>query len=348
MAQDVHRKARDINKWSSQTEITSRTWWGLRSLECLLSSITGQPLAVPVPEPGMPLPTLLSPNYRGVKSVTMLQTSIKITIIAQWALSGLYSVQAATLHWHNIQDRVTVLRTELNNLYSELTGQDNTMLQFSWFDTMILITRPCLHIQKHTYDMPNEGFQIAKDVGKQCIQAARGVTQLLPNEPSDTMHRNGPWWCLTHYIMRAMAVLLVAMSAECAIEVADDHNLMIKKLVRWLQWLQPTDPVAHQGLKTILTTLQRSPHQAEYADILQQEAARGFDGFLLDSIRGQNSGTMPQFLNDFGLMDELMDPTRNLNEMLAQSQTGTLPLPRTYRAPFSKVDEPDPWAFEGF
>ncbi|KAF2829973.1 hypothetical protein CC86DRAFT_178170 [Ophiobolus disseminans] len=282
---NLHLKPPTSTPWPSRTETHARTWWALRTLESFLCSITSRPSSFPLNDCNVPLPSSpLSP--------TTLQVYVKITITTQWALSSLYTIKAATLPFRDIQARVARLKSELETLLPQIEDHQRSMLQFAWFDAMILITRPCLAATSH-HDTTT------RDLASHCVKAAGGLTRLLPDTPDARIWTNGPWWCLAHYIVRALNVLRACQAPE-----AD-------KLVRWLQWMAPGDAVASLALKS---------EGAFGADLY-----RGWD----EAADGE-----AQYLADFHDLDDLMDSDGVISAMVSQERPQMLPMPPVYGGPY--------------
>jgi hypothetical protein len=275
----MHLKPPATTPEFSRTELLAHTWWALRTLECLLSAITHRPSSFPLNDCNVALPTASS----------QLQLYVKITITTQWALSSLYTVKAATLPWRDIQDRVARLKSELEGLAPQITDS-RLMAHFAWLDAMMIVTRPCLGTCE-------------QNVAGHCVQAAQTVAQLLPDQPSRHVFENMPWWCLRHYIKRAMGVLR-------KVDVPAD------KLARWLECLEQDDsdlPASAFG---------------------QHAMDTGGFGFMDERWAGGNAAAQPQFLNDFHAMDDLLDSNGVISTMVAHSRLEMLPMPLVYGTPY--------------
>ncbi|KAF2131023.1 hypothetical protein P153DRAFT_209056 [Dothidotthia symphoricarpi CBS 119687] len=336
IALGMHLKNKENSSLPDKTDELSRVWWSLLSLQTFLCSVTGRPSAIPQYEINTPFPRLPA-EYREGRSEIALQLNFKISVVAQWAMSSLYSVRAATLPWPSIQKQVVKLKSELEKLLPAISDRERLILHFSWFDSMILITRPCLGRRN---DNAGPSSIEAHKVAAECIQAAQGVTRLLPDEPSERIFQNGPWWCLSLYIMRAMAVLLLAQAHQSSTSTNDDMslNMSTKKLILWLRWMRPMDPVADRGLNAVLNTLRRSQNHANFADVFEQESADAYGGYLLVPGRWEvdTSAVYPQLHPEF----EGFDDPDFLDSVLSLS---SLPMPPVYGSAFAVVDSSWDW-----
>jgi hypothetical protein len=323
IALNLHLKCQDNTPWPSRAEMLSRTWWSLRSLECLLCSITGRPSTFPLQECNTPLPRIAPNLSEDIQSLKNLQLYTKISITTQRALTSLYSVRAASLPWTSIQKRVVKLKTELDTLIPDTSDPENLMLHLSWFDAIIIITRPCLCAPKNRTNLSDDELQLAQTIAQDCIQAARGVTRLLPDEPDERIYQIGPWWCISHYIIRTTTIFLLALSLPSSTGCDMNPIPSMKKLIRWLQWMQPNDAVAAQGLARILNTLQKSASHADFADVFKQRALDTTGNSLLDPDRWGGDDVEPMHFSEW---DDFIDEDGAMNDMLSQNLDDMLPM----------------------
>lgn len=153
IAVGMHVRNDDPSASLEKKDILVRTWWGLHSVECLLSSMTGRPCVlsdehctVPLPNPlpgeseslnpllgkdnagGMtstfvaanpataPLTTNLSHKNPTLPPFTsFLEARIRIGLITQRALSFLYSPGVATRSWEDVQKSIVALASQLDD-----------------------------------------------------------------------------------------------------------------------------------------------------------------------------------------------------------------------------------------
>ncbi|KAH7075917.1 hypothetical protein BKA63DRAFT_413895 [Paraphoma chrysanthemicola] len=334
VALNLHLRCQDDYPYPGRSETLARTWWSLRSLDCFLSSTIGRPSAFSIQDSNTPLPRDPPVTQHGIPSTSMLQTYTRISITTQWALSTLHTIGAATMPWQDVQDRVVRLKSGLEALLPQISDRERLMLHFSWFDSMILITRPMLSPQRSHHELSDQMRHVSDAMARDCVQAARGVTRLLPDVPDERIFRNGPWWCLVHYIMRAMAVFLLAMSPQ-VVQVHADLVLPVKKLIRWLQWMRQDDPVASHGLKAVLNTLRKGVNQMDFASVFEQESLHEYGRGYMHSASGWPVATDPQYISDFNGFDDCMIPSGANQGMGMHAQPDLLPMPPTYGNPYA-------------
>ena len=149
----MHVRNDDPSASPEKKDILVWTWWGLHSVECLLSSMTGRPCVLPDEHCTVPLPNPLpgeleystslpskdtaggmtsrfvaanpvtapSATYVSQKNsplplfTSFLVAGIRIDLITQRALSLLYSPGVATRSWEDVQKSIVALANQLDD-----------------------------------------------------------------------------------------------------------------------------------------------------------------------------------------------------------------------------------------
>jgi hypothetical protein len=333
---NLHLKDDDSEVWHTRVDAKSLAWWNLRSLDTLLSSLTGRPSAISVEDCNLSLPGSFSQDETRQRATKFLQINLKITVIAHCALSSLYSVSAADLSQRSLTDRITKLITELETLLPAILDRERLILHFNWLYTMILVTRPYLrHIMIRIDDEP-ESSPDARELAKQCLRAAQGTVRLFPEQPNDNIFRNGPWWCITPYIMHTMSVLLSVPPTLNSESSAASPSIpqSIDKLVRWLQWMKPRDPMAARALAAVLDSRRRAGDDS-FADLFPQDSPDMYNEYALppwDLSMSTGMAAEPvHFMDDAVELEDLVASV----EPQSQPQPGVLPLPPRYNNAFA-------------
>jgi hypothetical protein len=319
---NLHLKDEDTEVWHTRVDAKSLAWWSLRSLDTLLSSLTGRPSAISVDDCNLSLPSNFSQDESRPRATIFLQTNLKITVIAHCALSSLYSVSAADLPKRSLTDRISKLTIELETILPAILDRERLILHFNWLYTMILVTRPYLHhmirIGDESASSPDE-----RELAKQCLRAAQSTVRLFPEQPNDNIFRNGPWWCITPYIMHTMSVLLSVpptLNTESS-TASPSIPQSIDKLVRWLQWMKPRDPMAARALAAVLDSRRRSGD-----DLFPQDSPVKYNEYALpawDLSMGTGMAAGPaHFMDDAVELDDLVASV--------EPQPVVLPLPPRY------------------
>lgn len=177
---------------------------------------------------------------------------ILLTRISQSVLNKLYTPEAMQTSWSQIQAVISDHDRRIAKWHSNLPSildfkrkqRDQNYLHlrmclgFLYYATRIIVHRPCLC--RLDRKLPNQsakskGFNRASAAS--CIEAAREMLQMLPDEPNAVgLNRIGPWCCILHYLMQATVVLLLELSLRSyhMPEDAEDIFDATKKAVRWL------------------------------------------------------------------------------------------------------------------
>ncbi|KAF2107716.1 fungal-specific transcription factor domain-containing protein [Lophiotrema nucula] len=303
----LHLRNDDPQASLHRKETLARIWWGLHSVESLLSAITGRPdvisdnsCTVPLPtllleeqstesslrrsseamHPSVPLPSAsptspLSPESKPSTPVrpipgSFLDARVRISRLTQKVLLTLYSPRATSRPWEQIQNSVSELMVELEewafvampDKVSDLKRtsesdhqRDQMLLGFHYYSTKLLVTRPCLcRIEYRQQGPTNESTVFDRRTAGACVQAAKAMCTLLPDQPDPKyMYRNGPWWSLVHHIMQALAVLLLEMSYRGTYEQEDSKDLFdyVHKLILWLHSMRSTNPIADRAFSVV-------------------------------------------------------------------------------------------------
>jgi hypothetical protein len=187
------------------------------------------------------------------KSVTTL------SIIVQDILSSLYSVATMIRPSEELQLQVAHLEQRLNKWACLLPRQFNfqardvhldtkfvherTILRFQLCSAKMLLTRPYLSGRKQQH-RENEEASFSNRMGNICIEAAKTVVDFFPETlDSRVIYHQGPWWCIVHYMMQAVAVFLLGLSNPSSTSHRETTLVhYVRRAIQQLQFMQ--DPIA--------------------------------------------------------------------------------------------------------
>ncbi|KAF1961012.1 hypothetical protein CC80DRAFT_513688 [Byssothecium circinans] len=245
----------------------------------------------------------LTPSYsdshtrRIGKVDTYLDAHVSLGLITQQLLATLYAPRVASQPWSYIEKKIPSLLAELEEWRTHALPVENgqlmnpfqppdgdreyTLLQFYYCSTKILITRPCLcRSERRSNNNGNTTVGFIRTTAAQCIQAAQEMASLLPDQPNiEGLYENTPWWSLVHYIMQALAVLLLELSFQDAqaaiIDPTTELHACVKKLISWLHIMRNTEPVALRAYKVVRHIPQNARHLQASADALLLETETG-------------------------------------------------------------------------
>ncbi|KAL5048460.1 hypothetical protein BDW71DRAFT_22310 [Aspergillus fruticulosus] len=208
---------------------------------------------------------------------------VELGLIMRRSIDALYAPGAGRRSWRSIEMVISALNNRADYWLAKLpaefrflqeapTGERERLnLAFSYYSTKILITQPCLSriLSQASWDNQNENVCTA--MAGMCIDMASQVLELLPNSPDLAwVHRRSPWWCIVHYIMQAITVLLMSLFIKEKANADQDPRTIdnVSKAAEWLSvlalkdlsaqraWSAVQDLLAHGGIETAMKTSQ--------------------------------------------------------------------------------------------
>ncbi|KAL4747047.1 fungal-specific transcription factor domain-containing protein [Aspergillus terricola var. indicus] len=160
---------------------------------------------------------------------------IDLSIITHAAVMAIYSLQSTRVsHSGRGQSEIphyqSMLQSWASNLHPDFAFIDKSKenepslsrdsraqvgLALSYYSSQIILSRPCLtrpDIREGTnIRFPRSRF--GNNTARTCVNSALALISILPDDPDTTwMLRIPPWWCILHYIMQALTVLLIQLS----------------------------------------------------------------------------------------------------------------------------------------
>jgi hypothetical protein len=194
---------------------------------------------------------------------------VTLSIIVQDISSSLYSVATMIRPSKELQVEVTHLEQRLEEWAHLLPPQFNfqirdietdvrfirerTTLRFQLCSAKMLLTRPYLSGRKQQY-RGNEEANFSNRMGNICIEAAKSMVDFFPeNSNGRVVYGQGPWWCIVHYMMQAVAVFLLGLSnPTCTSHKGAMMVQYARRTIRYLQSME--DPLALRASYIALET----------------------------------------------------------------------------------------------
>ncbi|CRG82873.1 Protein FMP42 [Talaromyces islandicus] len=189
---------------------------------------------------------------------------VKITLIMRRAIDLLYSPGFIGKPWLHVKAAIKDLSDEAESWLSSLpeifqfTSVQKTRsferqrwsLAFRFYSTVITITRPslCRIDRKGSDSGASEEDQWAP--ANICLQSACRMLNLMPDKPDVLwLFRVSPWWCVLHYIMQAVAVLLIEMGFRSKNKPngISEVSIHLKKAMRWLHSMAAESTAANRA-----------------------------------------------------------------------------------------------------
>jgi hypothetical protein len=161
--------------------------------------------------------TYSDPGRRQRQPRSYLDAHLSIGLITQKAIASLYAPRNATRTWEYIQSAITERNNELQewrrvvlpeedgvsyNPFPSPNGlRELTLLRFSYYSLIILVTRPCLcRTERRMRGQTAGSADFNQKAAEACVTAAQDMVSMLPEQPNTRyLYENGPWWSIVHH-----------------------------------------------------------------------------------------------------------------------------------------------------
>ncbi|PZD23065.1 fungal specific transcription factor domain containing protein, partial [Pyrenophora tritici-repentis] len=305
-AAGLHLRFKDPAISPKRKKTLAQIWWALYSIESILTSITGRPRTIAAEDCTVPLPGVVgsdmqtshgntTPNLSTTLSLSRGSGSsineqgtnvsvhsfdvayIRLDILMDKILSGLYSTRKSSKSWKVAQGEIASLSKELEawaiqslaNGPSSATSKHNLsreklLLYFYYHSAKICITRPCLcRLDLRIKGQSKESSHFDQKMAEACISAALDITSILPDPPNPKwLYENGPWWAAVHIIMQSLTVLLELSLGAIHLAVNKSHvTSCVDKLIRWLQSMKLVDAVSGSAYNVVAKILSKQSEE---------------------------------------------------------------------------------------
>ncbi|KAL4808586.1 fungal-specific transcription factor domain-containing protein [Aspergillus unguis] len=254
---------------------------------------------------------------------------VDLSIITAAAVGAVYSLTTVRESGQSsIPQSQEKLKTWVSNLqapfaFTDGKGQlsvsrDNSAqvsLAMAYYSSQIILSRPCLtrpDIEEGTnIRFPRSRF--GNDTADTCVHSGLSLIAVLPDEPStEWCLKMTPWWCILHFIMQALTVLLIQLSigsvpstnqgekggnSPIKTSTQDDILGASKKALRWLHHMAKQDPSSRHAFE-ISNSFIRRIGNAKNLDLsgmpsgkeLRSPSSSGFSTDTPSDRQGEHSG----------------------------------------------------------
>lgn len=189
----------------------------------------------------------------------------ELSLFSNEVLNRLYRAAGMLDSWAHVQATISSLNAKLHSWRQKLPPvfdfdekeQDQQFafqrksLGFSYYSMLIIINRPCLcRIDRKTPDQSDGSKISSKEAATRCVHAARGMLDLLPDEPDGiVLFQIAPWWCLVHWLMQAAVVSMLELSfrADHMPNEVEEVFDSAKKALKWLRNMSERDEAARRA-----------------------------------------------------------------------------------------------------
>ena len=180
------------------------------------------------------------------------------------SVDTLYAPKAARKSWREIETEISTLNSKADAWLSKLpdvfrfTGAQGkhpferqiSSLAFRYYSTKIIITQPCLRqVALQGRGAPSLG-SFCESMTDQCVDIAINMLGLLPDQADSAwLYCISPWWCILHYLMQSMTVLLTELFIR-ARPGTPQHRMVqenIDRAIHWLREMSAKDPCSQRA-----------------------------------------------------------------------------------------------------
>ncbi|KAE8389573.1 fungal-specific transcription factor domain-containing protein [Aspergillus alliaceus] len=190
---------------------------------------------------------------------------VELTAIMRRAIDSLYSPGFARRPWLTVNAAMLDLVDDTDKWLSGLPEVFHFMhhqdahqferqrwsLAFRYYSVRITICRPSL-CRSGRQERGSEPSTKLRKTAELCIDSACQILDLLPDEPDIIwLNQVSPWWCVLHYLMQSVTVLLIELeyrgraSADNTVKI----NSLIEKALDWISALATDSVAAQRALK---------------------------------------------------------------------------------------------------
>ncbi|OJJ05830.1 hypothetical protein ASPVEDRAFT_87166 [Aspergillus versicolor CBS 583.65] len=177
---------------------------------------------------------------------------VDLTVIMRRAIDSLYSPGFARRPWLTISASIMDLVQETDEWLSRVPyvfhfkfhpqstdfERQRWSLAFRFYSLRITLSRPSL-CRSERQRSPTEASALSQQrIASICIDSACELLDLLPDKTDALwLVQVSPWWCVLHYLMQAITVLLIEMEF-CVRFHADGASHITLHLEKGLEWLR--------------------------------------------------------------------------------------------------------------
>ncbi|KAL9579765.1 MAG: hypothetical protein Q9212_004913 [Teloschistes hypoglaucus] len=191
--------------------------------------------------------------------------SSKLSVMIDEILRQLYRPAIVSRSWAEVQGIMLKFQKKAERWRSQLPVvfdftksygdgefiRQRICLGCSYYSTLTIINRPSLcKLDEKIANETDQGKAVDRTSATTCVDAARSILDLLPNEPDPAeLYRISPWWSIVHHLMQAVTILMLEMSyrATHCPESSDDIFAAAEKAVGWLQSMSTQDMASNRA-----------------------------------------------------------------------------------------------------
>lgn len=185
---------------------------------------------------------------------------VDLALLIRKAVNTLYFPEATRRPFFEIETMISTFNSKADNWFLHLPAEFRMMeveesrpfvreragLAFRFYSAKIIILWPCL---RRFTQSPSPG-SICKNMAILCVQVAGQMIDLLPDGIDVAwLYRATPWWCVLHYIMQSISVLLIALLNQSQLGTSTTVSICekVEKAIRWLGEMSTKDPSSRRA-----------------------------------------------------------------------------------------------------
>ncbi|KAJ5294881.1 hypothetical protein N7508_009702 [Penicillium antarcticum] len=174
-----------------------------------------------------------------------------LAVVTQEIVNKVYSTNAVTLVWSEIESRLDELKARIELWKSSLPaafdfGKEPTddsheqlrcrlVLAFHYYSARMILGRPCFC--RRDARQRNSPWTYSCSMAIFTLESATCMLDLIPDDPNVfQLYHLCPWWGVLRYLMQAATIILLELSFGCVHVPGKEENLvgLSKKSIRWL------------------------------------------------------------------------------------------------------------------
>ncbi|KAL4747508.1 hypothetical protein BDW72DRAFT_196653 [Aspergillus terricola var. indicus] len=188
---------------------------------------------------------------------------VELTVIMRRAIDSLYSPGFSRRPWLTISASIMDLVQETDEWLSRVPAvfqwrishpsahfeRQRWSLAFRFYSLRIALSRPSL-CRSERQRSPNEASALSQQrIARICIDSACELLDMLPDKPDAFwLVQVSPWWCVLHYLMQSITVLLIEMEF-CVRFHADGASHITLHLEKGLDWLHSLGTISIPSMR---------------------------------------------------------------------------------------------------
>ncbi|KAL4806403.1 fungal-specific transcription factor domain-containing protein [Aspergillus unguis] len=202
---------------------------------------------------------------------------VELGLIMRRSIDALYAPGAGRKSWRSIEMVISALSSRADSWLSKLPAEfhftqgsaacerERLSLALSFYSTKILITQPCLSriLLQASFNTHTEAF--CTTMATMCIDMASEMLDLLPDTPNIAfVFQLAPWWCIVHYIMQAITIILISLFIKEKTNTIEHPKAIdsVSKAADWLARLAEEDVSAQRAWAAIQDLLSHGEIEA--------------------------------------------------------------------------------------